>query len=109
MALGCQPIGHSIHPGTTEYAQVNDEQFSVVHGSESSHSGSTVQDSRLEHGAELQPLPPVHAGGTSPTQLPPEQTSALLQEFASSQGVPSGLAGFEHVPVPGSHVPASWH
>jgi hypothetical protein len=84
-------------------------QSSVVHGSESSHSGLVVHDRRAVHGAEPQPLPPSQICGTSPTHSPPEHVSPLLQEFESSHGVPSGLAGSEQTPVLVSHVPASWH
>src|SRR5208283_4637668 len=31
------------------------------------------------------------------------------QGLPSLQVVPSGAAGLEHVPLPGSHVPATWH
>ena len=31
-----------------------------------------------------------------------------MQAFASLHPVPLGLAGFEHTPVAGAHVPTSW-
>jgi hypothetical protein len=31
-----------------------------------------------------------------------------VQPFPSLQEVPSGAAGFEHAPVPGSQAPATW-
>src|SRR5439155_1060546 len=37
------------------------------------------------------------------------QASVCVQAFASLHVVPSGLAGFEQVPLAGLHVPASWH
>ena len=46
-----------------------------------------------------------------PWQVPaPLQVSAApVQKKPSVQGVPLPLGGFEHRPVPGLHVPASWH
>src|SRR5204862_8323071 len=45
-----------------------------------------------------------------PTHWPlPSQVSLKEQASPSSHGAPSALAGFEHSPVPGSHMPASWH
>ena len=32
-----------------------------------------------------------------------------MQRSPSLQSEPSGRAGFEHIPVDGSHVPAVWH
>jgi hypothetical protein len=32
-----------------------------------------------------------------------------VQAFPSLQDVPFVFTGFEHKPVPGSHVPTSWH
>src|SRR5439155_9968343 len=37
------------------------------------------------------------------------QASVCVQALPSLHVVPSGLAGFEQVPVAGLHVPASWH
>jgi hypothetical protein len=36
-------------------------------------------------------------------------TSVCVHASPSLQAVPSGAAGLEHVPVVGSHVPATWH
>ena len=47
--------------------------------------------------------------GFAPVQLPAWQVSAWVQAFESLQPVPLALAGFEHAPVAGSQVPASWH
>src|SRR5438093_182247 len=44
-----------------------------------------------------------------PTQAPFWHVSAWVQVFPSLQALPSGLVGFEHVPVVGLQVPASWH
>ena len=44
-----------------------------------------------------------------PPHVPPVQTSFLVQAFPSSHAVPSAAAGFEHMPLVGSHVPATWH
>src|SRR2546430_4033415 len=41
--------------------------------------------------------------------MPAVQWSAAVQALPSSHAVPSGLAGFEHTPVDGLQVPASWH
>jgi hypothetical protein len=51
----------------------------------------------------------VHVTGLLPTHTPARHVSVRVQEFPSLQAVPSGAAGFEHVPVWGSHVPAGWH
>ena len=48
-------------------------------------------------------------GAGSPTQLPAAQVSRTVQASPSSQAVPSGAGGFEHVPVARSHVPGAWH
>lgn len=42
-------------------------------------------------------------------QAPATQTSASVQRLPSLHAVPSGFAGFEHAPVKGLHVPATWH
>jgi hypothetical protein len=51
----------------------------------------------------------VHVTGLAPTQLPFWQLSACVHESPSEHVAPSSLAGLEHSPVAGSHVPASWH
>jgi hypothetical protein len=35
--------------------------------------------------------------------------SLWVQALPSLHAVPFGFGGFEHAPVAGSHVPASWH
>jgi hypothetical protein len=50
-----------------------------------------------------------HTTGFEPTQAPDWQVSVCVQAFPSLQAEPSAFAGLEQVPVPGSHVPASWH
>jgi hypothetical protein len=52
-------------------------------------------------GTQTTGLPLLHA--------PPRQTSFCVHASPSLQGVPSGLTGFEHMPVAGSHAGASWH
>src|SRR5437667_266457 len=47
--------------------------------------------------------------GLPPTQVPFWQVSVCVQALPSLHAVPSGLAGFEHAPVAGSHVPGKWH
>src|SRR5205823_1998938 len=46
-------------------------------------------------------VPPVH--------VPPWEVSRVVQAFPSVHALPSGLAGFEHVPVAALHVPGLWH
>jgi hypothetical protein len=48
--------------------------------------------------------------GLPPVQVPAMHTSERVHMLLSLHAVPSALAGaFEHIPVAGSHVPASWH
>jgi len=47
--------------------------------------------------------------GCVPTQAPARQVSLCVQALPSLQLVPSGFTGFEHVPVLGLQIPASWH
>src|SRR5438552_7872148 len=47
--------------------------------------------------------------GFVPLHSPAWQVSVPVQALPSLQAVPSGVAGFEHAPVAGSQVPASWH
>ena len=47
--------------------------------------------------------------GSEPLQMPISQLSVWVQASPSSQGVPRGETGSEHVPVTGSQIPASWH
>jgi len=42
-------------------------------------------------------------------QAPPWHVSVRVYALPSLQLVPFGFAGFEHCPLAGSHVPASWH
>ena len=42
-------------------------------------------------------------------QLPPWHASPIVQASPSVHVVPLTFAGFEHAPVDGLHVPASWH
>ena len=44
-----------------------------------------------------------------PVQMPPVQPSPSVQATPSLHAVPSGAAGFEQLPVPELHVPATWH
>src|SRR5262245_2433875 len=44
-----------------------------------------------------------------PTKAPASQLSPCVQALPSLQLEPLGLAGFEHIPVSGSQVPAVWH
>src|SRR5439155_680281 len=47
--------------------------------------------------------------GFVPLHSPAWQVSVRVQALPSLQAVASGFAGFEHAPVAGSQVPASWH
>ena len=47
--------------------------------------------------------------GFDPAQAPLWQVSVCVQRFPSPQAAPSAFAGFEQTPVPGLHVPTSWH
>jgi hypothetical protein len=47
--------------------------------------------------------------GFDPVHTPLWQVSVCVQAFPSTHVVLLGFAGFEHTPVPGLHVPASWH
>jgi len=44
-----------------------------------------------------------------PVHVPPWQVSVCVHASPSLQVVPSAFAGFEHWPVAGLHVPATWH
>lgn len=50
-----------------------------------------------------------HTTGAPAVQTPIWQVSAMVQPLPSLHAVPLDLAGFEHRPVAGSHVPAPWH
>jgi len=45
----------------------------------------------------------------APVQTPARQASPVVQALPSLQVAPSAFAGFVHMPVAGSHVPAVWH
>jgi hypothetical protein len=51
----------------------------------------------------------VQATGFEPVQVPVWHESLCVHALPSLHAVPSGAVGFEHWPVPGSHVPATWH
>jgi len=51
----------------------------------------------------------VQATGLLPAQTPLWQVSVCVQALPSLQVLPLAFAGFEHVPVAGSQVPAVWH
>src|SRR3989442_1776010 len=44
-----------------------------------------------------------------PAHTPLWQVSNRVQALPSVHALPSGLAGFEHAPVAGLHVPGLWH
>ncbi len=47
--------------------------------------------------------------GFAPVHAPVWHVSVCVQALPSSQACPFPLVGFEQAPVPGSHVPATWH
>jgi len=49
-----------------------------------------------------------HVMAAPPTQVPAWQLSNGVQALPSLHALPSGLAGLEHMPVAGLHVPGSW-
>src|SRR2546425_1076953 len=51
----------------------------------------------------------VQATGLLPVHTPLWQVSVWVQALPSLQALPLAFAGFEHVPVAGSQVPAVWH
>jgi hypothetical protein len=51
----------------------------------------------------------VQVTGLPPTQLPPWHVSVNVQALPSLHVVPFEAVGFEHAPVDGLHVPATWH
>ena len=51
----------------------------------------------------------VHVTGVPATHAPFWHVSACVQTLSSLHDAPSTFAGFEHIPVAGSHVPTSWH
>jgi hypothetical protein len=51
----------------------------------------------------------VHVTAAPLAQTPPTHVSPFVHALPSVHTVPFALAGFEHCPVPGSHVPAAWH
>jgi hypothetical protein len=51
----------------------------------------------------------VQAGSALPVQTPAWQASFLVQALPSLHATPLGAGGFEHAPVSGMHVPATWH
>jgi hypothetical protein len=50
-----------------------------------------------------------HVTGFDPTQLPFSHASACVHAFPSLHVVPFAAVGFEHAPVDGLQVPATWH
>jgi hypothetical protein len=51
----------------------------------------------------------VQTTGFEPTQMPVWHESLCVHAFPSLQVVPSPAFGFEHIPVPGLQMPATWH
>jgi hypothetical protein len=53
--------------------------------------------------------PGAQTTGFAPVHVPAWHASLWVHASASLHAEPSGFAGFEQVPLAGSHVPASWH
>jgi len=51
----------------------------------------------------------VHVTGFEPVQVPAWQESVCVHALPSLHVVPFVAAGFEQVPLAGSHVPTAWH
>jgi len=49
-----------------------------------------------------------HVTGFDPTHAPAVHASVCVQALPSLHVVPSAATGFEHTPVDGLHVPATW-
>ena len=47
--------------------------------------------------------------GLDPVQTPLWQVSVCVHTFPSLHAVPLPAFGFEQVPLPGLHAPATWH
>ncbi len=50
-----------------------------------------------------------HVTGFAPAHVPLWHESDCVQALPSLHVVPSVAVGFEHCPVEGEHVPATWH
>ena len=50
-----------------------------------------------------------HVTGFDPVHVPPRHASLCVHALPSSHRVPSAAAGFEQLPLVGSHEPARWH
>ena len=51
----------------------------------------------------------VHVTGFEPVHTPSAHAYAWLHGFVPVHAVPSPTVGFEHAPLLGLHVPATWH
>ena len=51
----------------------------------------------------------MHTTGLDPVHRPDWHVSVCVHALPSLQAEPLGLAGLLHEPVPGLHVPTSWH
>src|SRR5262249_2651344 len=85
-------------------------QESVVHALPSSQlTGVWTQPAVGSQESVVQAFPSSQLTAAPPRQAPDWQVSPVVQALLSSHGVPFAFAGFEHTPVPGSHVPTAWH
>jgi hypothetical protein len=82
--------------------------LSSLHGVPSGRSGfEHVPVAGSQTPGSWQSSDAVHSTASPLWQVPAWHVSASVQPFSSLHGVPFGLAGFEQVPVAGSHVPGS--
>src|SRR6266705_2935027 len=88
----CVQASPSLHPVPSDLLGIEHSPVAGVHAPASWHCSGAGQATGL---------PPVH--------VPVWQVSVCVQASPSLHPVPSGLLGFEHSPVAGLHVPASWH
>jgi hypothetical protein len=87
-----------------------------VHALPSLHalpSGETVVEQApvegLQKPASWHWSPAAHTTGLAPVQVPAWHVSVCVHALPSLHDVPLAATGFEQTPVPGLHVPATWH
>ena len=61
------------------------------------------------HASSVHGLESLQTIGFVPVQAPAWHVSLWVQALPSVHDVPLGALGFEQVPVPGLHTPATWH
>jgi hypothetical protein len=81
-------VGFASHPGITGFEHV---PVLGLHVPAVWHESSAVQVTAV------------------PAHVPAPHASPVVQALPSLHAVPFAASGFEHVPLEGSHVPATWH